>query len=66
VARRRHAWPSADRWQVLDRFLSGKAPKRIARELRLSPWTVREHDQRLYKHYAVSSREELMARFVRA
>jgi DNA-binding CsgD family transcriptional regulator len=51
--------------QVLDRFLSGEAPKRIARELRLSPWTVREHVQRLYKHYAVSSREELMARFVR-
>jgi DNA-binding CsgD family transcriptional regulator len=51
--------------QVLDRLLLGEAPTRVARELRLSVWTVREHVQRLYRHYGVSSREELMARFVR-
>jgi DNA-binding CsgD family transcriptional regulator len=51
--------------QVLDRMLGGRAPSRIARELGLSVWTVREHVQRLYRHFGVSSREELMAKFVR-
>jgi DNA-binding NarL/FixJ family response regulator len=51
--------------QVLDRLLVGHPPKRIARELRLSVWTVREHVQRLYKRFDVNCREELMAKFVR-
>jgi hypothetical protein len=37
---------------------------RIARELCLSVWTVREHIQRIYRHHGVSGREELMARFM--
>lgn len=52
--------------QILDRLLAGRTPKRIARELNLSVWTVREHVQRLYKFYGVASREELTARFVTA
>jgi len=50
--------------QVLDRLLAGDGVKRIARHYGLSVWTVREHVQRLYRHFGVSSREELMARFV--
>lgn len=50
--------------QVLDRLLLGQSPKAIAHALSLSIWTVREHMQRLYAHYGVNSREELMARYV--
>lgn len=50
--------------QTLDGLLRGKGVKQIARELGLSVWTVREHVQRLYRHFSVSSRDELMARFV--
>ncbi len=50
--------------QVLDRLLAGSNPKRIARELDLSVWTVREHIQRLYKHFDVNGRDELTARFI--
>jgi DNA-binding CsgD family transcriptional regulator len=52
--------------QVLDRVLTGKEPKEIANELRISLHTLREHLQRLYKHFDVSSREELMARYIGA
>jgi DNA-binding CsgD family transcriptional regulator len=73
VERGHLALPPVEAWaalpprlqQVLDRMLSGHPPTRIARELGLSVWTVREHVQRLYKHHGVSSREELMAKFVR-
>lgn len=51
--------------QILDRLLVGQSPKAIAFELGLSVWTVREHIQRLYAHFGVRGREELMARFVR-
>jgi DNA-binding CsgD family transcriptional regulator len=51
--------------QVLDRLLAGRAPKQIARELGLSVWTVREHIQRLYRHFEVAGRDELASRFVR-
>ena len=50
--------------QVLDRLLAGSTPKRIAHDLDLSLWTVREHIQRLYKFFGVSGREALTARFV--
>jgi DNA-binding CsgD family transcriptional regulator len=50
--------------QILDRLLAAKSPKQIARELHLSVWTVREHIHRLYQHFGVSTREELMARFI--
>lgn len=50
--------------QVFDRLLNGHTPRRIAHELGLSVWTVREHVQRTYRHFGVASRDELMARFV--
>jgi DNA-binding CsgD family transcriptional regulator len=50
--------------QVLDRLLRGAAVKRVAVDLGLSVWTVREHVQRLYRHFGVNGRDELMARFV--
>ena len=50
--------------QVLAALLAGTAPKRIARDLGLSVWTVRDHVKRLYAHFGVSGRDELMARFL--
>ncbi len=50
--------------QVLDRLLSGENPKAIAIALDASVWTIRDHIQALYKHFGVSGRDELMARFV--
>jgi DNA-binding CsgD family transcriptional regulator len=50
--------------EVLNRLLTGEHPKRIAHRLGLSVWTVREHIQRIYRHYGVSGRDELMARFI--
>ncbi len=50
--------------KVLDLMLAGKAPKRIAVELGISLWTVREYIAELYKISGVSSREELMARWI--
>jgi DNA-binding CsgD family transcriptional regulator len=52
--------------QVLDQLLRGESVKRIARAMSLSVWTVREHVQRLYKRCGVNSREELMAKHIRA
>lgn len=50
--------------ETFDRLLAGQAPKEMARELGLSLWTVREHIQRLYRHFGVSGREELTALFI--
>jgi DNA-binding NarL/FixJ family response regulator len=41
-----------------------KGVEQMARELGVSVWTVREHIQRLYRHFGVGGRDELMARFV--
>jgi DNA-binding CsgD family transcriptional regulator len=51
--------------QILDRLLAGGTPKRIAHDMGLSLWTVREHIQRLYRFFGVNGREALTARFVR-
>lgn len=50
--------------QVLDLLLAGYAPKRIAHQLGLSIWTIREYIHALYRHFEVSGRDELMSRFV--
>jgi DNA-binding CsgD family transcriptional regulator len=52
--------------QVMDRLLAGQNPKRVAMELGLSLWTIRDHIKRIYRHFGVSGREELTARFVNA
>jgi DNA-binding CsgD family transcriptional regulator len=51
--------------QTLDRLLVGDSEKQIASHLGLSPHTIHIYIKNLYKHYGVSSRGELFARFVR-
>lgn len=50
--------------RVLAELLRGCSEKQIARTLRLSPHTVHEHIKKLYRHFDVTSRPELMARFI--
>ena len=51
--------------QTLERLLAGDSEKQIAAHLGLSQHTVHLYVKNLYKHYGVSSRGELLARFVR-
>ncbi len=51
--------------EVLDRTLRGQSPGVMARAMGISIHTLREHIDRLYRHFRVHSREELMARFIR-
>lgn len=55
---------TARRRQTLELLLRGRSEKEIAAELGLSPHTVHEHVGRLYRHFGVRSRAELLARFV--
>jgi DNA-binding CsgD family transcriptional regulator len=50
---------------TLERLLHGKAEKRIAAELGLRLPTVHEYVGKLYRHFGVRSRAELMAYFIR-
>jgi DNA-binding CsgD family transcriptional regulator len=51
--------------QTLERLLAGDSEKQIAAALAVSPNTVHVYVKALYRHFAVSSRGELLARFVR-
>jgi DNA-binding CsgD family transcriptional regulator len=51
--------------QTLARLLAGDSEKQIARRLELSPHTVHVYVKALYRGFAVSSRGELLAKFVR-
>jgi DNA-binding NarL/FixJ family response regulator len=51
--------------QTLQRLLSGDSEKQIAARLGVSQHTVHVYVKGLYRHYDVSSRGELLARFVR-
>jgi DNA-binding NarL/FixJ family response regulator len=51
--------------QTLHALLAGHGDKQIARDLGLSPNTVHHHVKAIYKHFRVSSRGELLARWVR-
>lgn len=51
--------------QVLDCLLEGDSEKQVAARIRLRPTTVHDHVKRLYRHFEVSSRAELMAYFLR-
>jgi DNA-binding CsgD family transcriptional regulator len=51
--------------QTLERLLEGDGEKQIARRLGLSLPTVHQYVTDLYRRYGVSSRGELMARWVR-
>jgi DNA-binding CsgD family transcriptional regulator len=51
--------------QTLRSLLSGDSEKQVAMKLGLSPHTVHVYVKALYKHFNVSSRGELLARWVR-
>lgn len=51
--------------QTLGRLLGGDSEKQIARHLGISPHTVHVYIKRIYRHYDVCSRGELLAHFVR-
>jgi DNA-binding CsgD family transcriptional regulator len=51
--------------RVLEKLLSGLSEKQISLRLELSQHTVHEYVKGLYKELGVSSRAELLARFVR-
>jgi DNA-binding NarL/FixJ family response regulator len=50
--------------QTLAHLLEGKREKQVAVELGLSPSTVHEYVRALYRHFSVSNRAELSARFL--
>jgi DNA-binding NarL/FixJ family response regulator len=52
--------------QTLTSLLNGASEKEIASTLRLSHHTVHVYVKQIYKHYSVSSRAELLARWVKA
>jgi DNA-binding NarL/FixJ family response regulator len=51
--------------QTLQMLLDGDSEKQIAHKLSLSKHTVHVYVKALYRHYEVSSRGELLARWVR-
>ncbi len=51
--------------QVLELMLEGLADKQIARELKLSRYTVNDYVKDIHRHFGVSSRTELIALFLR-
>jgi DNA-binding CsgD family transcriptional regulator len=51
--------------QVLRCLLDGDGDKQVAGRLAISPLTVNVHTKAIYKHFGVSSRAELLARWVR-
>jgi DNA-binding CsgD family transcriptional regulator len=50
--------------QTLQHLLAGLSEKQIASRLRLSPNTVHHYVKSIHKHFGVSSRSELLARWV--
>ncbi len=51
--------------QTLDCLLDGDSEKQVAARIGVRPATVREYVQALYRHFGVTTRAELMARFLR-
>lgn len=51
--------------QVLNCMLQGDSDKEIAARLNLSPHTINQHTKRIYLHFQVKSRGELLARWIR-
>ena len=50
--------------QTLQSLLAGDSEKQVARKLGLSPHTVHVYVKKLYRRYGVSSRAELLAKWV--
>jgi DNA-binding NarL/FixJ family response regulator len=45
-------------------LLAGQTEKEMAYELHRSPNTIHDHVKRIYSHFGVTSRPQLMARFI--
>jgi DNA-binding NarL/FixJ family response regulator len=58
------SWLSPRLSQTLDGLLAGDSEKQIALKLSISPHTVHVYVKQLYKNFHVSSRGELLARFI--
>lgn len=58
------AWLSPRLSQTLEALLAGDSEKQIAQKLSISPHTVHVYVKQLYKNFNVSSRGELLARFI--
>lgn len=50
---------------VLRALLEGNSDKQIAQQLHLSRFTVNSHTKKIYDHFKVQGRSELMARWIR-
>jgi len=50
--------------QTLEALLTGDSEKQIARRLAISPHTVHVYVKTLYRRFGVSSRAELLARWI--
>ena len=50
--------------QTLERLMAGDSEKQVAAALHVTPATAHEYIGRLYSHFAVGSRGELMAYFL--
>lgn len=50
--------------ETLSLLLEGRSEKEVARQLQLSPLTVHRYIAKLYEHFHVSSRAELLAYFI--
>jgi DNA-binding CsgD family transcriptional regulator len=51
--------------ESLSLLMEGRSEKEIAQQLKLSPFTVHRYVAKLYSHFQVSSRPELLAYFIR-
>ena len=51
--------------QTLEALFAGRSEKQIAADLGISQTTVHEHVGRIYRHFGVETRGELMAYFIR-
>ena len=51
--------------ETLTSLLSGASEKQIAKTMNLSPHTIHVYVKQIYRHYNVSSRGELLARWVK-
>jgi DNA-binding CsgD family transcriptional regulator len=52
--------------QTLDLLLAGDTERRVAQRMRISIHTVHDYVKALYQHFGVSSRSELMARWIQS
>lgn len=50
--------------QVLACFLEGDGDKQVAARLKISPHTVNQYAKRIFRHFGVRSRTELLARWI--